>query len=186
MFPRAEVSFVNQTDISNEKRRQIMWPGRKKFKAHDADFTGHPETLEKVPHRTRFDLFHRTKEILGLKRPVAEEKHVRKETPKQTAAEKCRAGRPKVNLFPQISLNDVREKDLNSIVEYMYSSDWKEAALFTRTVSCRNIGKEREGLKQEDVVRDFPNRFRNKSQKIEPFDLPVSDVNLSHWYKTFS
>ncbi|XP_062551005.1 uncharacterized protein LOC134215957 [Armigeres subalbatus] len=141
------------------------------------------ETLVEVPTPLRFDLFHRPKDIVGSAIenrtsivPIANKGHPCSDSNR----------RPKVNLFPQISLTDVRDKDLDNVVNYMYSSDWKEAAAFCAQASCidlRDCDRAR-AAQRNDVTDTFPDRFRKRSLKKAYFDLPRAEVNLAKWYKS--
>lgn len=81
-----------------------MWPFRKR----DAPkkYTD-SETLTEGPGKVPFGLFHRPKEIVG---PVRVTSSDICSAPKDRPCSSRRRNRPRVNLFPQISLTDVNDK----------------------------------------------------------------------------
>uniref|UniRef100_A0A1Q3G006 Uncharacterized protein n=1 Tax=Culex tarsalis TaxID=7177 RepID=A0A1Q3G006_CULTA len=151
-----------------------MWPSRRFRPLPPQPVLVDSETLAKSPHKIRFNLFHRrSKDIVcPAKKPASDGKD-----------DRCREeNRPKVNLFPQISLNDVRGKELENVLDFTYGSDWKEASTFTATVSWMNLGQIPE-VRDADATKQYSERFRRQTGKVEPFDLPTSEVNLSKWYR---
>ncbi|XP_055616002.1 uncharacterized protein LOC129762049 [Toxorhynchites rutilus septentrionalis] len=150
-----------------------MWP-QKKSKYVNL------ETLTEAPRRIRFNLFHRPKDIVS-DIDATRRTDISQFNDSDTRKRSCLKNRPTVNLFPQISLNDLRDKELKNILDYMYSSDWKEASTFTATASCANLTQIQE-LRKEDITVQFPERFRKKSSMHQRIDLPVSDIDLQKWY----
>ncbi|XP_058830178.1 uncharacterized protein LOC131689240 [Topomyia yanbarensis] len=153
-----------------------MWSSRKPKQID-------PETLAEVPRKIRFNLFHRPKEIVGkvgTKNGTVTEKVVVERT--KDVKQSNSKNRPKVNLFPQISLNDLRDKELDNVVEYMYSSDWKEMSSYTASVSCMNLGASIP-LNEKDITSQYTDHFKRKTQKTQAFDLPLYEVDLAKWYR---
>ncbi|KXJ68644.1 uncharacterized protein LOC134291125 [Aedes albopictus] len=142
------------------------------------------ETLAEVPGRLPFNLFHRPKEIIG---PAKENRSNSSGKISSAGNNRSCRNRPKVNLFPQISLTDLSDKDLNQVVDYMYSSDWKEASAYCARASCTNLGEMHQTITMidgTDIKDTLSDRFRRRSDKVPYFDLPSSDVDLQKWYKS--
>lgn len=147
-----------------------MWPPRRFRPAPSPPVVVDTETLTPSPHKIRFNLFHRAKkDLVGAKKPAS--------------GGESSCVRPKVNLFPQISLNDVRGKELDNVLDFTYGSDWKEAAGFTASVSWMNLGKVPGEVRDEDATKQYTERYRRQTGKVESFELPRSEVNLARWYR---
>ncbi|XP_065077490.1 uncharacterized protein LOC135700772 [Ochlerotatus camptorhynchus] len=151
-----------------------MWSRRKRNPKHQID----SETLTEGPRKIRFNLFHRPKAIIGQTKPVVDGGKGQRPFSKN---------QPKVNLFPQVSLTDLGGEDLNNVLEYMYSSDWKEASAYCAHASYINLGDcgRTAAVSRDDITKQFPDRFRKQSHKARHLDLPRSEVDLVKWYKSF-
>ncbi|XP_055546405.1 uncharacterized protein LOC129730839 [Wyeomyia smithii] len=140
------------------------------------------ETLSIMPRKIRFNLFHRPKEIVGSHTKNRNADGAQMLKMHKTVPKSCSEIRPKVNLFPQISLHDLTKKDQDNVIEYMYSSDWKEASRFTSSVSYTSLTP-KPALDKVDTKFPFFDRYKRKKQTGQYFDLPVYEVDLSKWYK---